>query len=95
MYEVIISLEFRKCFKKLEKRLQERVKKILNNLEERLIGEALKGDLVGFYSVHFENNKYRLIYFKENSRIEILALHVGKRTNKFYDNFKDMLKRNK
>ena len=93
MYEVIISLEFKKSFKKLEKKIQDRVRKILEKLQTNLIGEALKGDLQNFYSVHFERNKYRLIYFKQDHRIEILAVHVGKRTNRFYDDFKKELKR--
>ena len=43
--------------------------------------------------MHFEGNHYRLIYAKENNIVKILAVHVGKRTNKFYDDFKEELKR--
>ena len=88
MYEVILSPLFEKEFRKLENAIQQRVRKILDKLKYNLIGEALKGDLKGFYSVHFENNKYRLIYYKENNRIEVLVVHVGIRTKKFYEEFK-------
>jgi len=91
MYDVIISPRFRKSFYKLPKNIQDRVRKILKQLETRLLGEALKHDLKGFHSVHFERNKYRLIYHKEDNRIEILAVYVRKRTRKFYDNFKKSL----
>jgi addiction module RelE/StbE family toxin len=92
MYEVVLTSAFKKAFRGLEKRLQKRVRKILEILKTRLIGEALKGDLKGFYSVHFERNKYRLIYQKEDDCIEVLAVHVGKRTDKFYNEFKKGLK---
>ena len=91
MYKVILSQNFTKEFYKLEKNIQERVRKILKILEVRLLGEPLKGDLKGFYSVHFERNKYRLIYHKEDEKIEVLVLYVGKRTNKFYENFKKQI----
>ncbi len=92
-YEVLISPEFQKEFYKLEKYLQERVRKILKKLEAYPCGEPLLGDLKGFYSVHFESNHYRLIYAKEENVLKILALHVGKRTNDFYKKFKEELKR--
>lgn len=94
-YKVILSPEFRKEFKKLPSNIQERVRKILSRLEYMLIGEALKYDLKGFYSVHFENNRYRLIYAKEDAMIEVLALHVGKRTGDFYKKFSEELKARK
>ena len=75
------------------KHLQERVRKILEQLKSQLKGESLVGDLKGFYSVHFERNHYRLIYAKEDTILKILAVHVGKRTNDFYKNFKEELKR--
>ena len=93
MYEVIVSKEFNKSFKKLQKKLQERVRKILKKLEKHLIGIPLKGDLQGFYSVHFERNKYRLIYFKEKDIIQVLVVHVGKRTTNFYEEFKKELRK--
>ena len=93
MYQVILSLEFQKAFYKLPNPIQERVRKIIAKMENKLIGEPLKGDLKDFYSVHFESNRYRLIYYKENNVIKILVLHVGKRTKNFYEEFKrDFLK---
>lgn len=94
-YKVVVSLEFKKEFYKLPNNLQERVKKILKKLETRLFGDTLQGDLRGFYSVHFERNKYRLIYVKEDNILKLLAVHVGKRTNRFYKEFKEELKRRK
>ncbi|MDD3175900.1 MAG: type II toxin-antitoxin system RelE/ParE family toxin [Candidatus Nanoarchaeia archaeon] len=90
-YEVIISENFKKKFYKLSKPLQERVRKILDKLKYILCGEALKGDLQTFYSVHFENNKYRLIYQKEDHVIRILVLHVGRRKDDFYNKLKQEL----
>jgi len=94
-YEVIISPKFEKEFRKLSKNLQERVRKILKKLETRPTGSILTGDLIGFYCVHFERNHYRLIYAKEDNTIKILAVYVGKRTNRFYKEFKEELKRRK
>ncbi len=92
MYEVIISSEFSKQFYHLPKKIQDRARKILSELEKRLKGYKLKGDLLGFYSVHFERNKYRLIYYKEENTIKILAVQVGLRKKNFYKDFKKYLK---
>lgn len=91
MYELVLSLNFKKAYNKLPKTIQERLKKILKKLRTKLFGNALKGDLKGFYSIHFENNKYRLIYYKENNTIQVLLVHVGKRTERFYKDFKKEL----
>lgn len=94
VYNVIIAPEFKKEFDKLEKYLQERVRKILKKLETQPnAGEPLLGDLKGFFSYHFENNHYRLIYAKEDHVLKIMALQLGKRTNDFYDKLKEDLKR--
>lgn len=92
-YEVIVSPEFKKEFYKLPNTIQERVRKILKKLETRPTGSPLKWNLKGFYSVHFNNNHYRLIYVKEDKIIKIMALHVGKRTNTFYKEFEDEIRR--
>lgn len=92
-YKVIVSPEFRKEFYKLPNSIQQRVKKILVKLETRPSGDPLKGELRGFYSVHFNNNHYRLIYLREDRLIKIMAVHVGKRTNDFYKKFKEEIKR--
>ncbi len=88
-----MSPEFRKEFYKLPNSIQQRVKKILTKLKTRPTGDPLKGDLRGFYSVHFNNNHYRLIYLREDRLIKIMAVHVGKRTNDFYKKFKEEIKR--
>lgn len=92
-YKVEVSPEFQREFYTLEKNLQERVRKILKKLETRPSGSPLRYELKGFYSVHFENNHYRLIYFKEDNILKILALQVGKRTNVFYKDLIKMVKR--
>lgn len=93
IYEVIISPEFKKEFYGLPGNIQERVRKILEKLKTRPTGSPLKWNLKGFYSVHFNNNHYRLIYIKEYKIIKIMALHVGKRTNTFYKEFENEIKR--
>ena len=93
IYKVIVSPEFKKEFYKLSKNIQERVRKILKKLETRPTGSPLKWNLKGFYSVHFKNNHYRLIYVREDKIIKIMALHVGKRTNTFYKEFEKEIKR--
>ena len=93
VYEVIVSPEFKEEFEGLTNYLQERVRKILKKLETMICGERLKGDLSSFYCVHFESNHYRLIYAKEDNILKVMAVHVGKRTNDFYDKFKEELKR--
>lgn len=92
-YEVIVSPEFKKEFYKLPNKIQERVRKILKKLEMRPTGSPLKWNLKGFYSVHFNNNHYRLIYVREDKIIKIMALHVGKRTNTFYKEFEAEMRR--
>lgn len=89
MYEIILSKNFTKQFYKLPKPIQQRIRKILEKLKFDPIGLALRADLFGFYSVHFENNKYRLIYFKDKTKLQILVLYVGKRTDDIYDDFKN------
>lgn len=91
IYKIVLSKNFEKKYRKLPTFIQERVKKILLSLEKSLLGDPLKGDLSGFYSIHFEGNKYRLIYFLKDNRIEIVAVHVGKRTECFYDDFRRKL----
>lgn len=85
MFRVLLSENFHKQFEELETSLQERVKKILRQLETQLKGSPLKGNLKGFYSVHFEGNKYRLIYYRCDNHIEILVVAVGKRDDHFYE----------
>ncbi len=95
-YEVEASPEFKEQLSTLQKNLQERVKKILKKLPNRnWKKDALKGDLKGFYSYHFERNKYRIIYRVENHLFKILAIHVGRRNDDFYKTLKKYLRRTK
>lgn len=95
-YKVEASPEFKEQLYSLQKNLQERVKKILKKLPDRnWRKDALKGDLKGFYSYHFEKNKYRIIYRVEDYIFKILAIHIGKKTDNFYKTLKKYLKRTK
>lgn len=95
-YDVEVSPEFLEHLKKLQRNLQERVKKILRQLPSRnWKKDALKGDLNGFYSHHFEKNRYRIIYRVEEHIFKILAIYVGKRDDDFYKTLKEYLKRTK
>ena len=88
MYSIIISKTFKKKFDKLPNQIQNRARKLLKKLEVELIGESLVGDLKGLYSIHFEKNKYRIIYSKQDNNVQILLLDIGKRNDSFYDTFR-------
>jgi len=88
MYEVIISKTFKKKYDKLPQKIKEIAKKILIKLQYELLGEQLKGDLKGIYSIHFDRNHYRILYTKDKNSIKIILLHIGKRTNSFYGTYK-------
>jgi len=92
-YKVIVSQEFKKGFYKLPKKVQEIAKKKLKQLETRLIGDPLKHDLTGFYSIHFFKNQYRIIYFKKGNILEVLVVQIGKRKGNFYKKLVAGLKR--
>lgn len=84
--EVIISPEFKKDFDNLEAGLQDKVRKILRSIEynEKIDGVfhiPLRGDLIGFTSVHFNNNSYRLIYRTMKNKYKVLALTIGPRSD--------------
>ena len=84
--EVVITPEFKKDFDMLDKELQEKVRRILRSIEysekiEGVIHIKLKGDLIGFTSVHFNNNSHRLIYRTMKNKIKVLILTVGPRND--------------
>lgn len=93
-YEVEISPLFKEKFEKLDNGVQIRAKKELKNLPKRNHKkEALKHELVGFYSHHFWNNKYRIIYTIEKNILKIIALWIGKKNDDFYNDVKKHLKK--
>lgn len=94
-YKVLLALEFKKEFYKLPREIQEIARKKLQILETRLIGIPLKYDLAGFYSIHFYKNKYRIIYAVENKIVQVLVVHIGKRTDNFYDKLSDVVRKRK
>lgn len=94
IYKVEVSPLFQEKLERLDNSIQIKAKKELENLPYRNHkNEALKGDLVGFYSHHFWNNKYRIIYRIEKNILKILALWVGKKDNDFYTDVKKYLKK--
>jgi mRNA-degrading endonuclease RelE of RelBE toxin-antitoxin system len=93
-YEVEVSPEFKETLERLDRGVQIRVKKELERLPYRNHKQdALCGDLAGFYSHHFWNNHYRIIYVVEDHILKILAIWVGKRNDNFYKDLKKYLKR--
>jgi len=73
------------------------VREIIKGLE---YGDKIKGtlhsplgrDLKGYISIHFCDNKYRLIYQETKDNLKIFLPSVGKRSNgrDFYEKFKDI-----
>jgi len=93
-YQVEASPEFKEKLHSLDKGVQNRAKKELKKLPTRNHkSNLLKGDLSGFYSQHFWNNKYRIIYRIEDHILKILAIWIGKRNDNFYNDLKKYLKR--
>ncbi len=90
-YNLVISKTFKKKFDKLPPKIKDRAKKLLEKLQLELIGEPLIGDLKGLCSIHFEKNKYRILYTKNKNSIDVILVHIGKRNNSFYDNFRKNL----
>jgi len=94
VYPVEVSPLFQEKLKQLDKGVQDRAKKELEHLPYRNHkNEALKYELVGFYSHHFWNNHYRIIYIIEDNILKILALWIGKKDDNFYNEVKAYLKR--
>ncbi len=91
---MIVSEEFSKEFYKLPPNVQQIAKKRLKMLEENPFkGEPLKYELLGFYSLHFEGNRYRMIYTIKEDTIEVLALSIGKRVDNFYKKVQELIER--
>ena len=95
--EVIATRRFNRDFDNLEDRIKDFVRKIIKGLEygEKIKGafhSPLTGDLKGYTSIHFDENRYRLIYQETKDKLKIFLLSVGKRSNgeDFYDKFKNV-----
>ena len=100
--EVVLTPSFKKDFYNLNLEIQEKVRIILKSIEysEKLEGVVhipLKGDLIGFISVHFNNNSHRLIYRTVKNKIKVIVLMVGERISEtdIYDRFRKLKKREK
>ena len=78
------SDDFWKHIYKLPKSIQHIARKKLNQLKIIPIGEALSDNLKGYYSIHFHRNKYRIVYFKEKDKLQIMLVDIGKRGDHFY-----------
>jgi len=95
--EVVLTPDFKKDFDKLDLDLQKEVMEILKSMEygeeiEGVVHRPLGRNLIGFTSVHFHENSYRLIYREVKNKIKILVLMVGHRdkSGNIYDKFKKL-----
>lgn len=92
-YSVIKSPEFQEQLEKLDRGIQNEAQKSIERLPNRNHKkDALKGNLAGFYSHHFFNNKYRIIYRINDHQLQILAISIGKRDDNFYKSLGKYLK---
>jgi|GEM_PF-3306885 len=95
--DVIATKRFNKDFDNLDDLIKNLVREIIKGLE---YGDKIKGtlhsplgrDLKGYISIHFCDNKYRLIYQETKDNLKIFLPSVGKRSNgrDFYEKFKDI-----
>ena len=93
--DVELTKDFVKNFNNLPEDVKVLVREILKSLE---YGNNVKGtfhvrlerDLKIYTAIHFWNNKYRLIYRCTKSKLKVIVLMVGKRSNSedFYEKFK-------
>jgi len=93
--EIELTKDFKKDFANLPEDIKPLVIEILKKLEyneimEETIHSTLKRDLKGYISIHFHNNKYRLIYREHKNKLKLIALRIGQRSNggDFYEKFK-------
>ena len=93
--KVELTKDFVKDFNILPGDVKVLVREILKSLEYGNVVKGtfhvrLKGDLKIYTAIHFWNNKYRLVYRHTKSKLKIIVLMVGKRSNgeDFYEKFK-------
>ena len=80
MYNIEFDKKAANFFKKLDKNLQERIGKKINELENNpYLGEQLIGNLSGLRRLRIGD--YRVIYKVKNEQLIILILDVGHRKN--------------
>jgi mRNA interferase RelE/StbE len=80
MYKIIFEKKPLVFFKKLDKILQERIARKIEQLKENpQLGKPLTGNLSGLWSLRID--KYRMIYQIRNEELIILILDLGHRKN--------------
>ncbi len=77
-YTVVQRNPFGAQYDNLDGKLQRTVDGILEKLEDTLCGRPLKGSH-GLRAVHFEHNKYRLLYSVDPSSNTVFVERVGPR----------------
>jgi mRNA-degrading endonuclease RelE of RelBE toxin-antitoxin system len=89
-FEVIVKPRAAKEIRRLEREAQSRTLALLRTLAENpYTGEALSGDLKGFWSLHFtcKRTEYRIIYEILAREVVVLIQKAGSREN-IYKDFK-------
>jgi len=78
MYRIIFDRQAAKFFRKLDRNIQERIGKKIQNLSENPeLGKPLLGRMSGFWSLRIDD--YRVIYQIKKSELIILVLKIGHR----------------
>ena len=84
MYEIIFDKKAANFFRKLDRPIQERLGKKINELGSNPeLGKPLSGNLSGLWRLRCD--KYRIIYMIKNNELVVLVLNIGHRKN-IYEN---------
>jgi len=92
-YEVNFTPIGQKYYNELPHSIKIECKKILAKLHIKPIGKQLKGSLTGFHSLHFANNKWRVIYAIKTDLQIVLIGGIVPRTNQTYEIDRDLFKK--
>ena len=80
MYKIIFSKKAFNFFKKLDKQIQERIAKKIEELKENPhLGIPLVGNLAGLWKLR--TGDYRVVYQIKNNEMVLLLLDIGHRKN--------------
>ena len=89
--DVVLSNRCKKAYKKLIKKCDPKLKKIINNSIDELktnseLGEKLTQDLNGMRSIHIEQFKFRIVYaVKEGNPQTMIVVHAIAHRKEVYD----------
>ncbi len=84
MYEIYFGTAVKKDLKNLPKNISDKVESVFTILSKNpLLGDALKGEFLGYLSYHFKykNTEYRIIYEIKEKELIVLIILVGSREN--------------